>query len=91
MWGEKMRPHRPTNASFAGGVAGVAQRVTSNLDASSVLTAARGASARLERFSACRSILVGFFFVLFSPESFLDFALPEPVLLWLVTAMRYLL
>jgi hypothetical protein len=91
MWGEKMRPHWPTSASFAGGVAGAAQRVISSLDASSVLTAARGASARLVRFSAWRSIVVRVFFVLFSPESFLDFALPEPLLLWLVTAMRYLL
>ena len=56
-WGEKTRPHCPIRASFAGGCAGVAQRVISNLDASSVLTAARGASARLVRRRACRSIV----------------------------------
>ena len=85
MWGEKTRPHWPTSASFAGGFVGVAQRSIFSFEASRLL------NARLVRFSAWRSIVVSFFFVLFSPESFLDFALPEPVLLWLVTAMRYLL
>ena len=91
MWGEKMRPHWPTSASFAGGVAGAAQRVISSLDASSVLTAARGASARLVRRRAFRSIVVRAFFVLFSPESFWILLSLSLLLLWLVTAMRYLL
>ena len=51
MWGEKTRPHWPTSASFAGGVAGVAQRSILSFEASRLL------NARLVRFSAWRSIV----------------------------------
>ena len=64
MWGEKMRPHWPTSASFAGGFVGVAHVSILSFEASRLL------NARLVRFSAWRSIVVSFFFVLFSPESF---------------------
>ena len=60
MWGEKMRPHWPTSASLAGGVAGVAQRSIFKLGGVELL------NARLVRFSAWRSIVVSVSFFAFS-------------------------